>query len=64
MLDEVKVESSFDKEDEGGNVFSSDGEEAEDFVELNEGYPGSKPDDPDADESDSDDWPKQPQRKK
>ena len=59
MLDEVKVESSFNKEDEGGNVFSSDGEEAEDFVELNEGYPGSKPD-----ESDSDDRPKQPQRKK
>ena len=52
MLDEVEVESSFDEEDEGGNVFLSNSEGDKDYVEVNEDYRDSDPDDPDADESD------------
>lgn len=52
ILDEVEAESSFDEEDEGGNVFLSNREGDKDYVEVNEDYPGSDPDDPDADESD------------
>ena len=52
MLDEVEAESSFDEEDEGGNVFLSNSEGDKDYVEVNEDYRDSDPDDPDADESD------------
>ena len=52
ILDEVEAESSFDEEDEGGNVFLSNREGDKDYVEVNEDYPDSDPDDPDADESD------------
>ena len=38
MLDEVKVQSSFD-EDETKNVFQFDSEGEEDNVEMNEYYP-------------------------
>ena len=55
MLDEVEVKSSFDEEDERGTVFLSDSEGDKDFVEVNEHYLDSDPDDPDTDESDSDD---------
>ena len=46
------------------NVFLSDNEGDEDYVEVNEDYPDSDPDDPDANESDSGDPPKHPQKKK
>lgn len=52
ILDEVEAESSFDEEDEGGNVFLSNREGDKDYVEVNEDYTDSDPDDPDADESD------------
>ena len=45
------------------NVFLSDSQGDEDYVEVNEDYPDSDPDDPDANESGSDDWPKHPQKK-